>query len=329
MKRAMIVGSHGQDGKLLVRQLLAEGYGLLGIGRNAVEPWGLAEEPDAVPPFPKSLDVFDQAAVHRIVHQFAPDEIYYLAAFHHSAEAARPATADLLARSYDVHVRGLVHFLEAMVADRSKARLFYAASSHVFGNVDRSLLDETTPLNPICPYGITKTAGVHSCRLYRRQHGVFASVGFLFNHESIHRRQDFLSQKIVRAAVSIKLGQAEELVLGDLSAVVDWGDASDFTVAMQGILGLEQPDDFIVATGVPHTVEDFVATAFRSVGLDWKKHVRENRGLALTRRNPLIGDASKLRSSTGWRPKVTFEEMIDTMVRFEMGQRESPMPPRK
>ncbi len=323
MKRAIIVGSKGQDGKLLAQQLIADGYGLLGISRTGVEWLGAVESLQASSSLPKCIDIAESRAVQSAVLQFAPDEIYYLAAVHQSADAGRPATADLLARGYEVHVGGLVNFLEAMLVHRPQSRLFYAASSHTFGNVDRPLIDEATPLNPICPYGITKAAGVQCCRLYRRLHGLFASVGLLFNHESVYRRPDFLSQKIVRTAVAIKFGLADELVLGDLSAVVDWGDARDFTRAMQDIVSLDQADDFIVATGVPHTVEDFVSTAFECVDLDWKKYVRENRNVVLTRRNPLIGDNSQLRSRTGWSPQVTFKDMIETMVRSEIEQRNS------
>jgi GDPmannose 4,6-dehydratase len=316
MKRALIVGCHGQDGRLLLEQLKAKDYAVLGIGRSSCVTHDLAKEICGE----HALDVvniLDQSKVLEVFRIFKPDEVYYLAAFHHSADTRLAQTIDIFTRSYDVHVRGLLCFLEAILAQRPECRLFYAASSHTFGNVESERINESTPLNPICVYGITKAAGVQCCRLYRKQHGVFASAGFLFNHESIYRRSDFLSQKIVRAAVAIKRGLETELKLGDLSAVVDWGFAGDYTRAMQQILSIEKPNDFIIASGIPRTVRDFAEASFKAVGLDYRKYVHETPMPGLRRRAPLIGDAAFLHSSSGWEPSVSFHRMIDEMVRHE------------
>ena len=161
---------------------------------------------------------------------------------------------------------------------------------------------------PVGIYGITKTTGTYCCRLYRGA-GVRASVGILYNHESPLRKPDFVSQKIVRAAVDIRRGRTAKLVLGDLSALNDWGWAEDTVDAMIRIARLDAPDDFVVATGEAHSVAELVEAVFTRAGLDWKRHVEEDRSRIARLRPPLIGDSSRLRERTGWKPKVGFEEM--------------------
>jgi GDPmannose 4,6-dehydratase len=317
MKRALIVGCHGQDGRLLFEQLKAKGDAIYGIGRCGCIAHGewskkLVNQTDS-----RSVDILDYQQVEDAFRMFQPDQVYYLAAFHHAADTPLKQTMELFKKSYEIHVQGLLNCLEAILSQRPECRLFYAASSHTFGNVDLERITESTPLDPICVYGITKTTGVQTCRFYRNQHGVFASVGFLFNHESIYRRADFLSQKIARAAVAIKLGLESELKLGDLSAVVDWSFAGDFTNAMEHILSLDAPHDVIIASGIPRTVRDFVDVAFQVVGLDYRSHVGETKMPGLRRRPPLIGDASFLKSLTGWEPLIDFHQMVDEMVRTE------------
>ena len=206
-----------------------------------------------------------------------------------------------------------------MRAKAPGARLLYAASSHVFGDALVSPQNERTPLQPRCVYGITKVSGIHACRFYRRTHGVKASVGILYNHESPRRRPDFFSQKIVRAAVAIQRKQQSKLIVGNLAARVDWGYAPDYVNAMIRILELPEPTDFVVATGQLHTVEDFIEIAFRTMGLDWQDHVEESAGLiAKAHAMALTGDASALRSATTWKPSVNFEEMVALLVQSEL-----------
>jgi GDPmannose 4,6-dehydratase len=321
MKRALIVGCHGQDGQLLFEQLKAKDYAIFGIGRSGCIAHGDLAKEMAKEHGLGVVDILEPSQVLDVFRIFEPDEVYYLAAFHHSADTKLTQTMELFTQSYDVHVLGLLCFLEAILALRPACRLFYAASSHTFGIVDLERITESTPLNPVCVYGITKTTGVQCCRLYRKQHGIFATVGFLFNHESIYRRADFLSQKIARAAVAIKLGLETELKLGDLSAVVDWGFAGDYTNAMERILSLDAPHDFIIASGIPRTVRDFVDVAFQVVGLDFQGYVIETNMPGLRRRPPLIGDPTFLKSSSGWEPSVSFHQMIDVIVRHEAAQR--------
>jgi GDPmannose 4,6-dehydratase len=305
VRRALVVGSGGQDGRLVTDLLTERGYLVAGVERTLFRIGH-----DAHP----AIDILNAGQVAAAIADVRPDEIYYLAAFHHSSEEREIDELLLHGRSHECHVQGLINILEAVRRGGHPARLFYAASSHVFGDPDISPQDERTPLNPNCIYGITKTAGIHLCRYYRRVHGVHASAGILYNHESRYRRKEFVSQKIVRGALDIKAGRAEKLVLGNLSAAVDWGYAPDYADAMTRILALTEPDDFVIASGAPHTVLDFVRAAFEPLGLDWRAHVEERPGLITKRKSNLVGDASKLRSATGWQPSVSFEEMVARLL---------------
>jgi GDPmannose 4,6-dehydratase len=199
------------------------------------------------------------------------------------------------------------------------SRLFFAASSHVFGTPDSDVQDEETPLRPESIYAMTKADGLLACRLYRERHGLFASTGILYTHESGLRNEKFLSMKIVRAALRIKSGEQRELILGRLDARVDWGFAGDSVDAMQRILAAPQGGEFIVATGASHTVGEFARVAFETLGLDWRRHVSEDPAL-LTRATPVrIGDPRRLRDATGWSPATPFEELIRTLLRSAGG----------
>ena len=308
MKSALVVGSAGQDGRLLLARLQAEEYSVLGIARDRVHATPVSGF--------RTIDILDPAQVSDVVSEMKPDEIYYLAAFHHSSEEAREFdAAGVWQRSFDVHVRGLLHFLEAMRAHSPRSRLFYAASSHVFGDVAGEPQNEHTSLQPQSIYGITKTAGLHCARFYRREHSLFAAAGILYNHESGLRAEQFVSQKIVRAALRIRRGQQDKLILGDLSARADWGYAPDYVNAMRMMLRLNAADDFVVATGETHSVQEFVETAFGVLDLDWKAHVEEKPELIARRRAALRGDATKLRTRTGWKPSVTFVQMVARLVK--------------
>lgn len=307
MTRALVVGAAGQDGRLLTEQLKARGAEVVGVVRAAPAPAGVET---------CAVDLADGGAVAQLVRRVAPDQVYYLAAFHHASEGAELRDdASLWRRSLDTHVVGLVHVLEAIRTHAARARLFYAASSLVFGAPAESPQTERTPMRPRCVYGVTKAAGVGVCRLYREQHGVFASVGLLYNHESPLRGPTFLSSRIVEAAVAMRRGARDPLVLGDLSAQTDWSYAPDVVDAMQRILAAGAADEFIVASGELQTVEKFVAVAFDAVGLDWRPHVREDRTLIARRKPTLVGDSTRLRERTGWRPSVSFDEMVRRLVR--------------
>jgi GDPmannose 4,6-dehydratase len=173
-------------------------------------------------------------------------------------------------------------------------------------------------MNPINAYGISKAAGVHLCKYFRTQHSLYASAGILYNHESPRRSARFLSKKVVQAAVKIKRGSQERLVLGDLDTLVDWGFAGDYVEAMWKILQLREPDDFVIATGILHSVRDFVTTAFEILDLEWSKYVIQSDRILTKRPATLCGDSTKLRRTANWMPETSFEEFIRMMIHAEL-----------
>lgn len=306
MTRALIVGSEGQDGRLLFDLLVGEGVTVLGLGKGTAR----STEGDAT----TAVDLSCRGEVEDLVRKWNPDEVYYLAAVHQAAEDATPPDdVELFERSHAVHVTGLLHFLEALSVRKAGA-LFYAASSLIFGAPQESPQDETTPFRPRDIYGITKTAGSHACRYYRRIRGVNASVGILFNHESPLRRHNFVSQKIVRGAVAIASGEQHKLTLGSLSAKIDWGFAPDYARAMTLIVRSATPDEYVIATGETHSVQEFAEIAFQKLRLDWREHVVEDPNVLTRQSTVRVGDASRLRERTGWGPSVSFPGMVALLV---------------
>lgn len=306
---ALIIGSAGQDGRLLAEQLAGQGREVIACGREHVEGDGLA---------PRQSDLNDAEWVVDLIAQARPAEVYYLAALHHSAEEVAGNDGALFAAMLEVNTQGLVNVLEAIRTHSPATRLFYAASSHVFGKPATSPQNEATPLNPITPYGISKAAGIFACRRYREAHGVFASVGILYNHESPLRQPQFLSAKITRAVAENSIGIRRELVLGDLDAIADWGYAPDYTRAMQLILASSAADDFVIATGIPHTVREFVKIAFSTVGLDYHLYVRTDPTLLQRDNGVLLGNSDRLQRATGWHPSITFETMVRKLVEHQL-----------
>ena len=305
MPKALIVGCSGQDGTYLSKLLAEKGYEVIGIGRT--------------PPF-AGIDISDPSAVMGLVGRLTPDEIYYLASFYPSPEDAKISDLEWVRKSLEVHTLALNNFLYAIPQVSSNSRLFYAASCFVFGNPSAAPQDETTPMDPSCPYGISKAAGVQLCRYYRETRNVYGSVGILYNHESPLRRAQFVTKKVAKAAADIKRGLQDKVVLGNLDVAVDWGYAPDYVAAMWSILQLEEAGDFIIASGGVHTVRELVETAFQVVGLPWQDYIREDPGL-LKRQRPqgiLQGNARKLQRLTGWRPQMPFANMIREMVLAEM-----------
>lgn len=307
MTRALIVGRDGQDSRLLYDLLASRGAAVVAAGRRGARSTAGSAGP---------LDAADGDQVRRHLDSFAPDEVYYLAAHHSSSADAPEEGAAEYRLSHDVNVLGLIHFLDGLRARRSSARLFYASSSRVFGAPKEPLVDESSPLAPLDHYGLTKAAGMLACRAYREAHGVYASVGILFNHESELRDPRFVSRKVVRAAAECRRDRTRTVELGDLDAVVDWGAASDYVEAMSAILGLPEPGDYVVASGRARTVRDFAEEAFKQAGLDWRDHVRASPGLA-RKRPAVIGDPSRLRRAAGWAPRTSFSDLVRRMLAAE------------
>jgi GDPmannose 4,6-dehydratase len=307
MRRAVIVGANGQDGRILFDRCSKE-CAALGLDVATVTQHLLA---DVAPSHP--VDLQNAQLVSALVERVVPDEIYYLAAHHHSSEEQPDETTELR-KCTEVHMMGLVHILEGVREHAPRCRLFYAGSSQMFGQPTLTRQDETAPFSPRNAYAITKVAGAHICALYRERYAVHASVGILYNHESPLRGPRFVTQRIARGVWQAKRDPAYRLKLGSLAAVVDWGYAPDYVEAMIRIVAQAAPDDYVIATGEPHTVRDFVETAFDYLGLDWRAHVEEDPTLVKIAAATLVGDATKLRRQTGWKPTVTFNQMVKILV---------------
>jgi len=306
MKKAIIVGCNGQDGKLLYNFLLGKDYEVVGIGKNFIKcPSSFHFSPIDIK---KTKDVFD------LISMFQPTEIYYLAAIHYSSEEIPPVHTELFQQSHEIHVSALANFLEGIRQFSPETKIFYAASSHIFGEPASEIQNEDTPINPNCIYGITKAAGLFTCRLYRNKHSIFASTGILYNHESSFRSKKFISKKIITSAINIKNKNQDKLVIGNLNHEIDWGYAPDYIDAMHRIINSEISDDFIIATGKKNRVLDFVKITFEYLGLDWRLYVEENNTIITKHNFCRVGNPNKLMKITGWKPSVNFNEMIRILI---------------
>ncbi|MFI2284832.1 GDP-mannose 4,6-dehydratase [Nocardia beijingensis] len=290
----VVTGAAGQDGTLLSDLLAARGERVLRVGRDG------------------PVDITDAAAVEELVAAERPEQVYLLAAVQHSSQDDHGDPRELACASHRVNTLPVQHFAEAIDRHRTGTRLFYAASSHVFGS-GAALCDEHSGLRPDSIYAVTKAAGLLACRAYRAR-GVFAAAGILFNHESPLRAEKFVTRKIVRAVARIQRGETGTVEVGRLDAGADWGYAPDYVEAMTRILALDEPDEFVVATGEHHTVAQLCAAAFGMAGLNWQDHVRERSSVLTRGGRPPTGDARKLRERTGWRPSVDFHGMVRAML---------------
>ncbi len=313
IKTALIISYTGQDGTYLKELLIGMNYRVVGLSSSEIYDnenrgvkHGSIENPDFVA---------------HLLKEVMPDELYYLAAVHQASVDKQMNDFELVEKSFAINTRALLNFLHVLSSLNPTCRLFYAASSHIFGQTESEMQNEQTAFNPICAYGISKTAGIQLCRFYRNNHGLFAAVGIFYNHESPLRSAKFVSTKIVTSAIAIKYGKQNELVLGDLNASIDWGYAPDYVKAAHKMLQLNKADDFIISSGVKHTVGEFVETVFDQLDLDWRQHVRVNPDI-ITKQNKrnLLGDNSKLRLATDWNPSVDFREMVSILVEAQNKQ---------
>lgn len=307
IKTAIIIGSEGQDGKILFDFLSEKNYKLVGVGRKSVRSKGLKW--NRVVDITKVKEVFD------LVKKIKPDEIYYLAAFHHSSQDRTQDDLILLNKSYQINFFSVANFLEAVRRFSPQSRLFYAASSLIFGSLAYGKQNEATPFNPDSFYGLSKLDGLLLCRLYRQKYGLFISTGIFYNHESAYRQIKFVSRKIIQGAINIKNKKQNILKIGSLHSEVDWGYAPDYMVAAYKMLQTSFPDEFVVATGKKHSVLDIVKLTFGYFGIDWKRYVIEDSCIISRKRSVPLGDARKLARVTGWKPSVDFKEMIIKIVK--------------
>ena len=309
-KTALITGITGQDGSYLAEFLLEKGYRVFGMVRRAsTENFErIATIRDKVTLI--QADLLDQMSLISIISESQPDEIYNLA-----AQSFVPTSWTKPVLTGQFTALGVTRVLEAMRLTKPDARFYQASSSEMFGKVAEAPQTETTPFHPRSPYGVAKVYGHFITVNYRESYGLYACSGILFNHESPRRGREFVTRKVTDGVARIKLGLANELHLGNLDAKRDWGYAGDYVKMMWMMLQQDEPDDYVVATGENHSVEELVQIAFEHVGLNWKDYVKiDQRFVRPAEVDLLIGNPAKAREKLGWEPKVTFEEMIRMMI---------------
>jgi GDPmannose 4,6-dehydratase len=310
---AIVLGASGQDGSYLVDQLLRESHFVVAVGRRLPD----AQSSDRL--IPVALDITDRKALESLLRQFQPEEIYNLA-----ARSSGAGMFDDPIAIAEINGLAVAKLLEAIRVVDPRIRLCQASSSEMFGSARCSPQSEETPFCPRSPYGAAKVYAHSMLRIYRERYGLFACSAILFNHESPLRRVEFVTRKVALAAASIKRGHSSELVLGNLSARRDWGFAGDYTKAMQLMLQHSHADDYVIATGVTHSVRDLCDVAFGHLGLDYREYVREAPELArASEQVQLVGDPAKAREKLGWVPQVGFREMVIEMVDADLRQIEA------
>jgi GDPmannose 4,6-dehydratase len=310
MKRALITGITGQDGSYLAEFLLAKGYEVFGMVRRAS-----TENFERIEPFRDRIrlvqaDLLDPMSLITLLSEIRPQELYNLA-----AQSFVPTSWAQPVLTAEFDAIGVTRVLEAIRLVDKSIRFYQASSSEMFGKVRETPQTELTPFHPRSPYGVAKVYGHYITLNYRESYDMFACSGILFNHESPRRGKEFVTRKVTEGVARISLGLQSELRLGNLEAKRDWGFAGDYVEAMWMMLQQKEPDDYVVATGESHTVKELVEIAFRHVGLDWQTYVREDPSLKRPAEvDLLIGDASKARAKLGWKPRVSFPQLIGMMV---------------
>ena len=316
MKKALITGINGQDGSYLAEFLLDKGYQVFGtLKRNSVaenQTARLDNVYDKIKLF--YADLTDLSSLISVIQQTQPDEIYNLAAQSHVR-----ISFDQPIYTAQVTGVGTLNMLEAVRLIKPDAKIYQASSSEMFGNsIDSDGFQrETTAMYPVSPYGCAKVYSYNICRNYRNSYNMFISNGILFNHESPRRGTNFVTNKVVKEAVKIKLGLSNKLALGNLEATRDWGHAKDYVQAMWMILQLESPNDYVCSTGVSHTVKELCEYVFNKLDMSYEDYVTmDEKFLRPEELNDLKGDPTKLKQDTGWEPTYTFETMLDEMIDY-------------
>lgn len=311
-KVALITGITGQVGSYLAELLLEQGYEVHGMVRftsSAENLAGIGDRPELpIGDLRSSLDLS------RVLEWVRPDEIYHLA-----ADQIVSASWDRPVEMADVTGLGTTRLLVAARDHCPDAKFYYQSSSEIFGRVDCSAQNEDTPFNPVNPYAAAKAYAHRMAVNFRESYGMFICCGISFSMESPRRRIEFVTRKISDGVARIHLGMADELRLGNLDSIRDWAFAGDYCRAMHMILQQDEPDDYIIARGEPHTVRDFVDLAFQHIARDWRRHVVVDESLMRpVDVNYLCGDATKVRTKLGWKPEVSFEELVRMMVEADI-----------
>ena len=313
---ALITGINGQDGSYLAEFLLQKGYDVHGIlKRNSVAENQTSRLNSIYTKIKLHYaDLTDLSSLISVIQKVNPDEIYNLAAQSHVR-----ISFDQPLYTANVTGIGTLNVLEAVKLIKPSIKIYQASSSEMFGNsIDEDGYQrETTPMNPVSPYGCAKVFSYNICRNYRNSYGMFISNGILFNHESPRRGTNFVTNKVCKEAVKIKLGLSNELKLGNLDASRDWGHAKDYVKVMWQILQLDKPDDFVCATGISHTVKDLCEYVFKKLDLDWELYVKQDeKFLRPEELQNLKGDPSKLINAINWTQDYTFKTMLDEMIEY-------------
>jgi len=314
VKKALITGITGQDGSYLSELLLEKDYEVHGVVRRVAleQPqarmWRIRHVLDQIHIHSASLESY--ASLFDIISDVKPDECYHLAAQSFVSYSFEDEFSTI-----NTNLNGTHYVLSAIKRQAPECRFYFAASSEMFGNVKESPQNENTPFHPRSPYGISKMAGFELTRNYREAYGLFALSGILFNHESARRGAEFVTRKITSAAARIKLGLDSEIRLGNLEARRDWGHSRDYVRAMWLMLQQAEPEDYVIATGESHSVQEFLQAAFDYLGLNYRDHLMIDDELYRPSEvNILQGDATKARKKLGWAPTTSFEELVKEMV---------------
>jgi GDPmannose 4,6-dehydratase len=313
-KRALITGITGQDGSYLAELLLEQGYEVFGAVRRSSAPnfWRIEHLLDRVTL--RAADLLDQLSLIRVLDEVRPQELYNLAAM-----SFVPASWDQPMLTGEFNALGVTRLLDAVRQVDAGIRVYQASSSEMFGKVREVPQTELTPFYPRSPYGVAKVFGHYITVNYRESYGMFACSGILFNHESPRRGLEFVTRKVTDGVARIKLGLQEQLALGNLDAKRDWGFSGDYVRAMWLMLQQDEADDFVIATGVSHSVRELAQVAFEHVGLDWQKHVvTDPKLLRPAEVDHLVGDSSKARAQLDWTPAVNFDRLVRMMVDADM-----------
>lgn len=310
MPSALITGITGQDGSYLAELLLEKGYQVFGIVRRTSQQGyqrieHLLDQLELLP-----ADLLDQHSLTGVIHDTKPDEVYNL-----GAQSYVPTSWTQPVLTGEFTALGVTRILEAVRLAHPEARFYQASSSEMFGKVTETPQRESTPFHPRSPYGVAKVYGHWITVNYRESYGMYAVSGILFNHESPRRGIEFVTRKVTDGAARIKLGLAGELRLGNLDAQRDWGWAGDYVDAMWRMLQQPEPEDYVIGTGLTHSVRDLVEIAFTRVGLDWQSYVKQDpKFIRPAEVDVLLADPSKAKARLDWEPRVGFEEMIIRMV---------------
>jgi GDPmannose 4,6-dehydratase len=311
-KIALLTGVTGMDGVYLSRLLKEKKYEVHGLIRRSSVPQPRLKYLDGV--ILHEGDITDSMSIHRVLDEVCPDEVYNLAAQSHVGTSFK-----MPEYTHKVNADGFLNLIEAARQDFPRCRFYQASTSEMFGEVTETPQNENTPFKPISPYAVAKLDAHNTARYYRDHYGMFVSCGILFNHEGEHRGEEFLTQKVVKAAVRISKGLQDKLELGDLTPMRDWGYAKEYVEAMWMMLQDDHPDDYVIATGKSHSVKEFIEKVFKTLNLDYNKYVVSTEEY----KRPadvmaLCGDATKAKTELFWKPKVDLDGLIKIMIDAEL-----------